>query len=773
MTQRNRLITLAVSAALTYAGSTRAEEQSGAIQQAQPALEEVTVTAQKRTERVQDVPKAVDVAKPEDLAQAGVSQLSDLSNLTPALQSGVTGNLPGQRSLAMRGISTLPISQNLPAQVGIVLDDVPQPTWASLANQLSDVERIEVLPGPQSTLSGRNAAAGLVNIVTRSPSFTWNGSAEVEQSNDQQTRGSVFLSGPLTDNFAFSLSGFTDRWDGNVYNAELGDKLNGYDTRGGRVKLLWRVTDNLRISANAFDQESSAATVGGQSTTGAASSGAIVYAPANAAVLSRFTTSQLTIGALEPGVTIGPDNNAYDSARHSTATAHDTGGTFRIDYDFSFATVSSLTSYASSNDTVHGDFVAIDVPVTPTDRFFHQSGISDNTVEEVRLASNGSGPFTYLAGFIYSDLDVKYNYTRAIAPADWYRTAETKSSAGYARATWQFLPDTSVTAGARIQSDKLSYSWLFRPTFAAVPTPNPNVGSASYSFPSGEASLQQKLGGHGMAYLTFSHGESGKAYDTEDNTTTQAGKQLTPLASETVNNVEVGLKTDWLERRLLLNFDVFHADYNHFPIQTVFIDPTNAAAAPVFKTLAAAKARTQGAELTVTGLPTDSLRVSLNAAYVDAKFTDFPDAPCYKLQTAAQGCVAGPNGTTVQTNLEGTPLPYSARWKANLAAEQTIPSPALPFDFKLAGFYKYQSAVQYDPLGDPYTVQGGFGTLNLTAGILGRESNWSADLYVNNVFDKHNYRSLVDSQFWTTHVVVANLSRDWERYAGIRVQARF
>jgi iron complex outermembrane receptor protein len=739
-------------------------------------LEEIVVLAEKRPEKAEDIPKTVNVIKPDALDRSGVSQLSELGSLSPSLQAGVTGNMPGQRSLSMRGISTLPISQNLQAQVGIVLDDVPQPTWASLANELSDVQQIEILPGPQSTLSGRNAAAGLVNIVTRSPSFDWNATVGLDQTNDRQTRANAYVSGPLTKTVAFSLSGFWNRWDGNVRNVTLDNRLNGFNTRGGRGKVQWNVTDDLKLGASFFDQESSAGTVGGQSTTGAASSGALVYSDPNSKVLPRFDTTpaakQLTIGALEPGITIGPDNNKYASPRHTNITAHDVGGSVRADYDFKFATLSNITSYAKSNQDVLGDFVAVNVPLPATDPYLHQTGISKNKVEEVRFRSDdGIGPLSYIVGYIYSDLQVDYNYRRALAPVDWFRVAETKSSAVYARATYEFPTGTSITAGGRYQNDKLSYNWLFRPTFTA--TSLTNAGNTTYDFGSGEASLQQKIGSNGMVYATFSHGESGKAYDTEDNATAQTGMPLTALASERVNDIEGGLKTHWLDRRVLADFDVFYAKYSNFPVQTTFLDPINPTAAPVFKTLAAGGARTEGVEFSVTALPVSTLKLGLNAAYVEAVFTDFANASCYKLQTAATGCVPGPNGSMVQTNLKGANLPYSPHWRVNLSADQTFRTGSLPFDLAVGAFWKYQSAVQFDPLGNPFTIQKGFGVLNLSSGVRGHQGTWSAELFVDNVLNKHHYSSLIDSQFWTGHTVIANLPRDWERFGGIRIRAQF
>src|SRR5262245_4364221 len=184
-----------------------------AQQSAPPAdseVEEVVVTAQRRIENVQDVPKQVSVATQATLESAGVSRINDLGNVFPSITTA--NNNQNQKPPGIRGIITFANATSVQAKTGIIVDDIAQPTFSTLATELSDVERVEVFPGPQATLSGRNAAGGIINLVTRGPSDTFGLDLHAEQTNDEQTRISGFVTGPISQTLAFSLSGVYNKW---------------------------------------------------------------------------------------------------------------------------------------------------------------------------------------------------------------------------------------------------------------------------------------------------------------------------------------------------------------------------------------------------------------------------------------------------------------------------------------------------------------------------------------------------------------------------------
>ena len=212
---------------------------------------DIIVTGQKRAERLQDVPKQVSVVSQAQLAVAGVSRLTDLAAALPEISAQPQNQTP--KAPGIRGISPVAFSIGVQSQTGLIVDDIPQSTFSTLAYNLQDLERLEVFAGPQSTLSGRNATGGIINFVTRTPSSTPEYDFSLEQTTDRQTKVTAFLTGPLTDNLTYSLSGIFDKWDGNLRNALKNDQyLEGYNTKGIRAKLRWEPTDRLTATLTGY-----------------------------------------------------------------------------------------------------------------------------------------------------------------------------------------------------------------------------------------------------------------------------------------------------------------------------------------------------------------------------------------------------------------------------------------------------------------------------------------------------------------------------------------
>ena len=187
---------------------------------------------------------------------------------------------------------------------------------------------------------------------------------------------------------------------------------------------------------------------------------------------------------------------------------------------------------------------------------------------------------------------------------------------------------------------------------------------------------------------------------------------------------------------------------------------------PRIRLLAIGNVRTQGVELSSNLSVTHALRLGVDASYLDAKITDYPGAQCYFGQMAAQGCVGG-----VQ-NRRGV-LPGTSKFRGTASANYTVALPSLPFDGTLGAFFRYQTRVQYDVLGNPATTQGGFGVLNLTAGIRDHLGKYTAELFVNNVTDRHFYGSLAQDPLSPGVALIGTYARDSFRYFGGRFGIHF
>ncbi len=588
-----------------HAAAEAASDEGGAVQ-------EIVVTAQKRAENVQDVPKSVQVLRPEQLQDSGVTNLQELSRVSVAIQG--TSAAPFTPP-AIRGISSFAISIGVQTQTGIVLDDIPQPSFSTLANELTDVEQIEVLPGPQSTLSGRNAAGGLINIVTHNPTDRLTGNFSAEQTDDRQRRIGGYVSGPLSDKLGFSISGFYNKWDGLIRNAgENGLLLNGFNQRGVRAKLRWQPTEDLSLTLTSYYTKAdflNTALIGGNP---------YIYADANAGSLLGFGA---TMAQLYPGEAIGPFNTTTSSIDHGVSENKNRGLSLRADWDTSIGTVSSITSYSHGNQPRSDLLVAF--PFFGLKIWANTDTDVKYTTQEVRLASpKSNGAVDYLGGIIYSDTRNFEPYARAILfPVDWDRTAKMQSLAFYGRATFHVTADTALTAGLRYQHDAQSYHWIFNDGTAPE-----SRGSHSYDFVSGEVSLQHDFARDVKGYVTYANAQTGKAYDLEDNASAATPSGLQPLPSEKVQSIEAGIKSQWLDRRLTVNLSAFRSDYHNYQVQSLIVS-NNINTVPTIRLYAIGKVRTQGIELQSSFAVSRALRLDFYATYLDAKIRDYPGAQCF------------------------------------------------------------------------------------------------------------------------------------------------
>jgi iron complex outermembrane receptor protein len=717
---------------------------------------EIVVTAQKRSENVQDIPKPVEVLNQRTLTDAGINNIGDLARLSPSIQGTGASLAPP----AIRGISSFAFSIGVQAQTGVVLDDVPQPTFATLADELSDVERVEILPGPQSTLSGRNAAGGLINVVTRNPTSTLKGNFTAEVTDDHQKRFAGYITGPISDKVGFSLSGFWNDWDGPLKNRATGNRVGGYDRKGVRGKLRFEPSDRFSATLTGFYVHNKAPTVG--------SVAGFPYVALDNNVASIFDPRPLT----QLGYTASPYNHDIFSGREGTNKSEDYGGSLRLEYDADFATISSITSISHTDNPSTQPLVSFSAAASPLAPIsISQAYKVDYKTQEFRLTSPSAGRFQYTLGAIYTDTDIKQPYMRPVLfPVDWDRSALTRSFALYGRGTYEVATGTFLTGGLRYQHDYQRYGWDFN----SATTPD-SAGSNKYDFIAGEASIRQEIGDNVSAYFTYANAQTGKAYDLEDQASASTPAGLQPLASEKVQNFELGLKTQWLDKRLTVNLTLFNADYKNYQIQSALLP--EGGGLPSIRLLSIGKVRTRGAEITSSFAATPDLRLSAAATLLDAKIRDYPNPICYTGQTDQATCVVGtPAYTGLQDNLSGTSMPGAARFKAVGSINYTLRLPSTPVDLTFAAQGRYQTKTHSFVLDDPASDIKAFGTVNLVLGVQDHDARYKLQAFVNNVFDKDYYATLnrdtivnpVGGSF-SANAVYASYARDSRRYGGLRL----
>jgi len=730
-------------------------------------LDTVIVTANKRVENIQEVPKSVTVLAPDALSKAGINTILDLGNAIPS----ITGTAPPSALYTappIRGITSFSYSIGVQAQTGIVVDDIPQHTFSTLSNELADIERVEVLAGPQSTLSGRNASAGLINIVTRTPTEAFSSEILLEHTSDNQQRWSAFLSTPVNPTLAVSISAFSNQWDGPNYNIVENRRMNGWDTQGARGKLHWQPSDALSATLTAYALRSETIWPGLFST------GPYVYA--DPAARYNFDTLGRTMEQMYAGLSPAPYSTRIGSQRHSVSRTKERGTSLRVEYELpGIGVLTSLSSYSKTKRPRHDNFLG--VPIEGMDIFAPDlsADVDYETTyktQELRLTSPGRQRFDYLVGIFWSDTHIWHPYRRlGIFPFNVVRTSDMETLALFTRGTLNLSARDALTAGVRYQRDEMAWFLGVLPNTrdARIPTAQ-GAGGSTYDFLSGEISWRHELAADVNAYLTLSSTQNGRAYDLEDTQSGIGPDGLPALDSQKVRNIELGLKSQWWERRLTFNLNLFSARYDNYQVQTTVYSDDDIGAVPTVRLYAIGKVETRGIELSSRLRATQRLELSANAAWIKAEIKDYPNPQCYIRQTEEQGCDPA---TGLQGNLAGQQMPGTPSFRFSGAAHYFIALDRLPFDVELGAFYRWQSKSMFDLFGNPNLYQTGYGVLNLSAALHDRNGRYSVSVFVNNALDRNFYADLADDQFWNAPAYRANYARDSFRYAGLNVRMNF
>ncbi len=733
-------------------------------------LEEIVITAQKRPEKLQDVPVAAQVVSAETLANANVADLSDLNNLVPSVQ--LNGTINGRVPTGIRGISSVSNEQTvgISSGVAITIDGVPVPSDSFDANNVAGIQTVEVLLGPQSTLGGRTAASGLINLVTRGPTDSLEGFAATTVTSDGEYRLEGFLSGPLSDRIDASLSAYKLTTKYPITNLATGNKTT-QDVSGARLKLLFKVTDNLDVQLMAHDEL----------TQGHGFNFVYTYITPGHDLL--FTPGPFTQASLLPGITPGPNNLVYKSPVTTAGATHrDNDYSVMANYRLPGGyTLSATAAYSQETQNQTQDLFAVDnffwQTLTGQTVFFNtqnQVATVKQQSAEVKVVSPADLTLSWLAGVFYSDTNVDEIYIRSLPPAglNVHVVPDTKTADLYARSTWKFTPTTSLVTGLRFNHDEITNRYNQYVSVGVSPPVYTSLSSDSSNTVVGDVALKQQFTDKVMGYLSYSRGYSPAAYNTSAVLTSNAPQ--TPVGKESINSYELGLKGSFFDRTLTLNADIFDTIYTNYQIQSYQYAPGQLT--PPLNLSSVGKAQTRGAEVATEWLATPRTRLNLSAAYIDAKFVTYTGAPCYGLQTPAEGCVTEViNGQpALAQNVSGDRMPNSPKFKATFGAEQRVPLPD-PYELVFGGTYTYRTSAQMLPDQNPFAIQAGFGLLNLNAGIQTKNGKFSARVFVNNVTNHHYFTDVEDfwSGPWNGNAVIGQPARDSERYSGLKLTVSF
>jgi iron complex outermembrane recepter protein len=728
---------------------------------------EIVVTAQKREERLQDVPVAISVVPGEILDAQGGVNIENAQYLIPTLNFRKSGTSLNQ-SLFLRGVGTINFSIAAEPSVATVLDGVVLSRAGEAFGDLVDIERLEVLRGPQGTLFGKNASAGVVNVVSRRPGKDFGGYLEGSYFEGEEYRIKGAVDVPLSDTTQVRLTGFVGEYDGNIYNATTREDVNGYKRWGVRGVLVSQVNERLTFTATADYRESDddcCAEVIGTTPTG--------------------------LGALAlPASSFRRDDSRTVYQNLVTATKEESGGfSFQADYDLGAAGVlTSITAYRvwDNEEIRDGDwlpqaYVGLNQ--------LHDVGPqeSDTFSQELRLASPTDGRFDYVLGLYYSRAEADRTFTRSDVVCNTTPAPTTLIPCGSAGAPASTFPFGTATFGSVFENAaafgqvNLDVTDRFRllgglrytvddlevyhsrftslagpgiqpsfpvPASGVLPTALFEASTDETNF-SGRVGAQFDLSDDVMAYATYVRGYKGPAYNVFFNLTA-TGTNV--IEAETVDSYEVGLKTTLLDGRVVLNAAAFTAKYDNYQAN----NPDIVAGVLVTRLTNAGEVSTKGVEFDLLAEPIDNLVITGGVAYTDAQVESF---------RAPLGAAVIPSGT---------PLANAPEWKAAVSADYRIVTGGFA-DIGLTGSLAYQSEQlsQFDASAAirQATTIDGYTLVDASVSLIDPNDGWKLTALVRNLTDESFAASITSGGPGGSYRYI--IPREADRYFGLIARVNY
>ncbi len=724
-------------------------------------IEEIVVTATKRAKSVQDVPVAVNAVDESTIEAMRIDEFTDITRISPSLTVN-RGDWATNSGFSLRGIGTNVFSINIEPSVAIVVDDVPLVRSSQAFSDLLDIQRIEVLRGPQSTLFGKNASAGVINVVTQDPGEEFNFSARVGGTDDKEWNYSATFGGPISDNAGFRVSAFKkERREGHIRNISTFDDVDGTESEGIRGKLVIDFGDS--VTATIFGEKAESESTCCNST--------FRHIPTGAAFLGAFPQSLVVAG-------ISPDeDNTSISSDDLTADESDSwnaGVRLNIDIgEFELLSVTSVNEwdYEVTRDV---DGTAFDLLGAFTGGALSGGLIQgggfelESLSQEFRLISPASETFEYVVGLYYSDVDYGRDFMRGpLFAANWVADTGTEALAVYGQGTLSISDGTDLIFGARFQDEEVSHDFDNALNGLSL------SGSDSETAATFKIGVQQYLSDDVMVFATASTGYKGQGYDISSSFNQQTSDN--PVGSEDSVSFEVGMKGTFLDGRLQLNPTIFFATYDDFQAQQARLVNNNIE----LGIANVGELETYGIEVDFQAAITENFRLVGGIAYISAEIAEFDGADCWVGQTA--GCNEVLDGMGMGTgtftqDLGGEDLNNSPDLKFTVSAEYYAPLSDLPVSAFINLSYQWQDDVNFSLLGDPGAEQDAYGIANLSIGLVESESErFSVTLFVNNLFDEDYVASIGNfGGLWGgMPTYIQTFPRDAERYAGIQLGVNF
>jgi iron complex outermembrane receptor protein len=701
-------------------------------------LEEIVVTAQRRAENIQSVPVAITLVDEKQLDRQGVTSITDLSKASASLEFSPPARSPGGGGI-MRGIGTATFSSTAQASVGIVVDGVPMGNVSGL--QLFDVDRVEILKGPQGTLFGGTVSAGVINMSTKKPQLGVNSfHFYTEQSLESDFTRSV-LRGignvALGADSALRVAVHSDADIGLFRNTYQRNADSSTHDNGIRARWLIAPSETFSIGVigeyNDFVQRDYPTLV-------------YRYAPAGSGLAAALAAC---------GVTPSPSNSSFCSETHYLNKYVNRNVSVELNAAVGSNTLSVVAADRNASAQDHGDIMGIPVdvlvahpvlaPLTAIRPGGYPFGAQSNERKqdsiEARLASPTGQTIEWVAGVFGQNYKYDFQAPGYISlifvggghvPLTNWSGGNVKNTeyAGFGNLTWHLGDKTRLQVGGRYTSASVEET---KSDTSATPI-GPDYKKATASKFTYRVGLQHDFNDTMMGYVATSTGM--KAPQISDNLQTPA--RMFVINAESPTSYELGLKSSMLGNRLAVNVDVFTMDVKDFQGQTC---GPNATGTVTCTARNVPKLTTQGVELEVFGRPTEHLTVNLSADYNPAKY---------------------PTGTLDETgaDLGGTQLTYATREKATLSLEYAVPM-ANGLTLSFGADATYRGKISEYPRSSSVFIVPSSTLANLRVALKSTNS-WTVAAFVRNIRNDNYPREIFPTPFQPDASLAATNAGLWQ-----------
>ncbi len=720
-------------ALLTAAGSCAYAQQAST-----KTVEEVVVTAQRKSENLQKVPIAIQAFSAKMISSLGIKQSADIGQVTPNVDIGLPNGAGNQPIISIRGIGLNDYDSNNAGPNGVYVDEIYLSSPGSQTFQTFDLDRIEVLKGPQGTLYGRNASGGAINFISAKPTDHFTDHAHIEYSSFNTLNLEGAVGGPIAPNLNARVSAVYNYSDGYMHNELTGHSETGANNYGARIQLQWKPTDRFSALFSVHGGQ-----VNNRPTEyrmmGAFAPGS--FNP-NTFNFTYCTPAQAFAGHCADAEGYPTQKGFYDGNwnRQQHLRVNNIGASLRLEYNPGSIKLTSITAF-EHNDKIHPE----DSDAGPNNLVDVTYGVRSNTFTQELRASQATRKFDWVAGAYFLDEDL-YQNQPAVLFLDWdqffgagagdglaektfdYSHQGTTSYAVYGQGNYNFTDQFKLTLGGRFTSERKTFATAVSAQFQdngegdfgpLAPLWSFSGLSQTNSAFNYRVALNYQITHDVLTYASVTTGFKSGDFNGGflSNNAAEALRQLAPVQPENVTAYEIGLKSTWFDQRLLADLAVFYNDYRDEQVFVEILPLAGGTGLPLNVLDNAPKAHTAGVDAEFIARPVQGLTLTTNFGFLDAKIDRFTS-----------------NRTTVVTDYTGHTLPLAPKFSFSGIADYKVPLAEGTLDLQFSA--NYRTMQHFDLANSPLTTQAPYWLENLRAAYAFDHDRMEVAVFVHNLSDE-------------------------------------